>query len=664
MLLERLVLENYGVYEGRSELDLATSPEKPIILVGGTNGAGKTTIFESIMVALYSKTYLGAKTTRASYLAFVADRIHRYKNGRRAKRASVEVSFRFYHNGSDDSYAISREWDVDGASVSETLHIRKNGETMDDVNGSLWQSFIEGLIPIGVARFFFFDGEKIVRVTKWSHGDNAEIRSSMDTLLGTELISRLGADLDLYTVRKSGSESQHRDVRSEYEDLMKEKSRAASDSAALEAEYDRKNAEMEEIMSQISARELKVAGIGGGYADMRSGLLAHKAVLEEKLRHSGREIREELADYAPLYLAPAVLDGIQEQINSDVDIMQKKFSISLMKDRIEDLKKEISSDGFRSDNSMNDAACRRICTRLDNMIKKPARGEFFDMSPDDVEWMRQVIGEAKEGSQPLRDRIEEYKRIGMRLAKTKSDLANVPRDDELGPRISEINGMHQEVGILRSEIASIAQEISSKQAYQKILRTKLKALVDALHRGRTSSAGVELAARMKRALSTYHRNARERKMLELEAHLLNAVRTLLHKGTISKIEVDRDTFELRVYGNNGGEPMPGDLLAMGERQMIGTAMLWAIARTCGRPLPFVIDTPMGRLDMGHRNNLVDRFYPFASHQLVLLSTDAEIGHREHAKLSRYVSRSYHTEYDSGKASTSIRTGYFAEEEIA
>ena len=662
MLLEKLVIENYGIYADRSELDLSTSPEKPIILIGGLNGAGKTTIFESIMVALYGKTYLGAKTAKKQYLEFIADKIHRYKNGRRAKHAFVEVSFRFYHNGSEDIYVINRGWDTEGASVSETLQIRKNGEPMDDIDESLWQSFIEGLIPIGIARLFFFDGEKIVRVTKWDEGDNEEIKTSMDILLGTELINRLDADLDLYTVRKSGSKTQDTSIRAEYEGLLKEKRELAFEIDTIDAEISRKKTDLVDLESKISARELKIAGIGGGYADMRSNLFTQKAVLEEKIRHIGKQIQEELANDAPLYMASDILAGIHEQIRSDVEIMQQKSSISYVQQKVESLKDDLSSEEFGFADPVNDAMCKKIYERLDDMIKKPTKGEFFDMSPNDAEWMQQKIGGVMEGSNTLRANLDEYGKTNTRLAKTESDLAKIPQDDEIGPRISEINNMHQEVGMLKAEIENMMQAVSSKHAYQKILQSKLKGLIDTLHRSKTFGAGVELAAKMKKALASYHKSLRERKMRELETHLLNTVRILLHKDLISKIEVDQNTFEIRVYGSDEEDPIPGGLLSMGERQMVGTALLWAIARTCGRSLPFVIDTPLGRLDGEHLSNLIDRFYPFVSHQIVLLSTDREIGQKEYAQLSEYVTRSYLISYDHKEVATSIRNGYFVEEE--
>jgi len=298
------------------------------------------------------------------------------------------------------------------------------------------------------------------------------------------------------------------------------------------------------------------------------------------------------------------------------------------------------------------------------MIKKPAYNEFFDMSSTDVQWMRQTMKSVWDGSETLRAKIKAYKKISTQLAKTESDLARIPKDDEIGPKISEINEMHQEVGVIKSEITNMTQEISSKQAYQKILQSKLKKLITILQKKRTAGAGVELAHRMKKALSEYYQNIKENKMIDLESHMLDTVEILLHKGMIYKIELDRETYEIRVYGNENNEPIPGDLLAMGERQMLGTALLWAIARTTQRPLPFVIDTPLGRLDGEHRTNLISKFYPFVSHQLLLLSTDVEIGYNEYDRLSKHVTRSYRIEYDRKRASTSIREGYFVEEKIA
>ena len=83
------------------------------MLVGGLNGAGKTTILEAIMVALYGKTYLGRRATKKEYLEFISGKVHRHR-GKRATSASVEIVFRFYHSGSENEYAVGRHWTIEG----------------------------------------------------------------------------------------------------------------------------------------------------------------------------------------------------------------------------------------------------------------------------------------------------------------------------------------------------------------------------------------------------------------------------------------------------------------------------------------------------------------------------------------------------------------------
>ena len=82
-LLEGLEIENYGAYAGANRFDLSVRPGRPIVLIGGLNGAGKTTVLESMMVALYGRAHLGKHTTTKDYGAFVLSRIHNSGGGGR-----------------------------------------------------------------------------------------------------------------------------------------------------------------------------------------------------------------------------------------------------------------------------------------------------------------------------------------------------------------------------------------------------------------------------------------------------------------------------------------------------------------------------------------------------------------------------------------------------
>ena len=77
----------------------------------------------------------------------------------------------------------------------------------------------------------------------------------------------------------------------------------------------------------------------------------------------------------------------------------------------------------------------------------------------------------------------------------------------------------------------------------------------------------------------------------------------------------------------------------------------------------IVDTPLGRLDSIHREHLIDRYFPYASHQVVLLSTDEEIGDAHLDRLGDAVGRSYRLEFDDATGCTSVTEGYFAEEAL-
>ena len=98
MLLTKITLNDFGVYRGRNEFDLKTTPEKPIVLCGGTNGAGKTTLFESIMLCLYGIESFDKKITQKDYHQAVQRSIHRFLGTKKsADEASIIVQFQYAH---------------------------------------------------------------------------------------------------------------------------------------------------------------------------------------------------------------------------------------------------------------------------------------------------------------------------------------------------------------------------------------------------------------------------------------------------------------------------------------------------------------------------------------------------------------------------------------
>ena len=101
-----------------------------------------------------------------------------------------------------------------------------------------------------------------------------------------------------------------------------------------------------------------------------------------------------------------------------------------------------------------------------------------------------------------------------------------------------------------------------------------------------------------------------------------------------------------------------DELSAGEQQIYTTALLWGLARTSGKPLPMILDTPLGRLDTIHRQLLIEHYFPYVSHQVVLLSTDTEIVGHLLSLLRPHISHTFHLAYQQTAGHTTIEKGYF------
>lgn len=103
-------------------------------------------------------------------------------------------------------------------------------------------------------------------------------------------------------------------------------------------------------------------------------------------------------------------------------------------------------------------------------------------------------------------------------------------------------------------------------------------------------------------------------------------------------------------------------LSAGEKQLMVIAILWALARCSNKKLPVIIDTPLSRLDSAHRESLIKIYFPQASEQTIILSTDSEINHEYYDMMKPFISDEFLLRYDDSKKSTTVSHGYFTGDE--
>jgi DNA sulfur modification protein DndD len=166
---------------------------------------------------------------------------------------------------------------------------------------------------------------------------------------------------------------------------------------------------------------------------------------------------------------------------------------------------------------------------------------------------------------------------------------------------------------------------------------------------------IKSSARVQETLKLFKERLTLKKLNKLEEEVTECFRYLLHKtDLVHRVVIDTQNFSLSLFDAQG-QSLPKHRLSAGEKQLLAIAFLWGLARVSGRHLPIAIDTPLGRLDSSHRNNLVERYFPTASHQVILLSTDTEIGEKEVQQLREQdaIARQYLLKYNSAQRQTSI-----------
>ncbi len=172
---------------------------------------------------------------------------------------------------------------------------------------------------------------------------------------------------------------------------------------------------------------------------------------------------------------------------------------------------------------------------------------------------------------------------------------------------------------------------------------------------------VGLAARTREAMQEFLRRATANKIDRLSLLITESFRYLLRKQTlVERIHINPEDFAITVY-DAAGAALPRHRLSEGEKQIFAIAILWGLARASARPLPAVIDTPMARLDAAHRQHLVERYFPNASHQVILFSTDTEVDRGYYQALQPALARAYHLSYDEQAKATAGEEGYFWKE---
>ena len=248
MRIDKIVLNNFGSYEGETVFDTSTENGRNIILVGGKNGAGKTTLFTAMRVCLYGYMSMGYKNYNAFYTRAISKQINNTAKLTKPTKAGVSMQI-MLSNGRDlDIYELTRSWVLD-ESLSETFMIAKNGELLSVDEIADFEKYLLSLIPPELFNLYFFDGEKIADFFM-NEGSNARIKEAFLTLCGYDTFDIMRRNFK----RISGGSASSSAALEEY--LQAKQSAAVED-----AKYQDLLTQMESCISDLDACEAEIVSL-------------------------------------------------------------------------------------------------------------------------------------------------------------------------------------------------------------------------------------------------------------------------------------------------------------------------------------------------------------------------------------------------------------------
>ena len=667
MLLTKVILNDLGVYRGRNEFDFKTTQDKPVILIGGTNGAGKTTLFESVVLCLYGKDSFEEKLNDDKYEEIIGRQIHRYLGTKKsAEEASVIIEFQFAHEGKIEEFQIIRMWQNNNNRIDETFTIKKKNlsdeefvEVSEFEKDEDKQIFINQLIPRGIVKLFFFDGEKIQNIAE--HGNEGKhISSSFDTLLGLDLIKLLGDDIGRTLIRNSKKDEKK--IEGQVEAHIKEKKEC-------EMNIENNLGKITELNSKIRTFEIKSQKledefnqIGGNFAKKREQYTIEQVKHKAKLEEIEKEIRALCSDTLPFSLIPNELEEVKKEIEKDEKRIEANLEKSILENKFSEIISNIKEESFLKDvtSDIKNKVTDEFDSLLQNKLESAAKHSdlVYNLSTIDMKKIVQLIDKVKEiGESEIEKKVKTFVILQNEVERLKVGLESAPKEGESGPLFSKLRESERELAEKKAAVDSLEQKIADGESEIVILNGKIRTALHGEIDERKSSAMKKMGKQVQEVLDKYAENLRSSKIKVLENEILQSLNTLLHKENfVEKVSIDKETFEVKLFKGDDDE-ITKDMLSKGELQMYATAIVWGLAKTSGRPLPFIIDTPLARLDEEHRKNLVQEFYP-ERHQTIILSTDSEINYEYYKKLEPNISNEFVIQYNSTEGKTDIKNRYF------
>jgi len=654
MIFTEIILHNFGIYKDRHVVDLApTNSKKPIILFGGLNGGGKTTFLDALQLTLYGKFAKCSNRGDLSYNDYLKEAINKY--ALQEEGTALELEFIHFSEGNQTTYRIKRFWKSTGKGVKETMEVLKNGQ-LDPVMSEQWYEYVDEFIPSNISGLFFFDGEQIESLA--NPESSAEIiQTGIMSLLGLDLVDKLQNDLRTIERRRLAKQADNK-ASKEINRLEKEIDQLQQQSKQQNLTLANKTSEIDSLDRQIHDAKRSYKNHGGELYEQREIIEEHHRYNEKSLRNTEDDIRKLAEGPAPLHLVKGLIKKAQAQSKKEKNALLNRDIIETLEERDLDVLGQFSQ--IVANNKSVELLNELLAKDRNNRSQSAQEKTPLSIRPEALQHLDNTFfSQLKKDANNLK---EKHECLSDELAISDRQLSTIPEADMIKDAAQQLKSSENnrkiaegEYNTLQIQLDETVKAVNNKQneldrLYHSTNDEQLKA-----HRDKRI---LEHTAEVRQTLRLYRKALIGKHISRLETLIEESFKALIRKNDlIHKINISSEDFSLNIISKQN-DVIPAIRLSAGERQLLAISILWGLAKASGRPLPVIIDTPLGRLDSEHRGHLVDNYFPNASHQVILLSTDTEIDNEYRNNLTRRIGKEYHIQYQEEQQTSTITPGYF------
>lgn len=661
MYFTKIELHNFGIYKGTHEMHLTDKVgNRNIVLVGGLNGRGKTTFHDAILIALYGKQALKYINEKArSYEKMLSDYIN--------KHAVDDCTYVAVSLCLDDGteLRVKRTWQRKNKRIEQETTVEKNG-LIDKYLGESWSYYVEEILPFGIARFFFFNNEKITQLADDTSFE--QIKSSIKSAIGVSTIEKAIDHAD-EVIRRKKSALQAYENSEEYlgyQEVEKQISDIDDRLATGTKELNALERKCETLAAALEAKEKEFWASGGDLSRNRDAIKQEMQKISAEVESIQEEIMQMVSDAAtPLFLCKElVVQSYDKEMTS-----QQNEAIRYSNRVIVDLYRQIMN---RLNKSGLDSASLTMVKNIVNDVLKGGHcdSEEIDAPTKNISATSMMLYERLVANvfQNITLRIESLvNHVDAQESELLSLDAHLGAADEktLAMQLFEVlKTAEKEKALADDEFKRQAESNESLKRQREILVNRriqlIKAITERENANDDNARIIKYAAMSMEVLREFKIRLQQEKVEKLSAKTTECFKSLIEKDSlVSRIEIDPTSLDVTILDVDGKELLKNQLSA-GEQQMFAISIVWALALTSGYKAPVVIDTPMARLDSSHRANFVTKYLPAASSQVMVLSTDEEVYGRYLDLIRDNVLDYYTLLYREEEQCTCIIKGYFGE----